>query len=421
MKLHQKSLLQIGLMLIVSSITFTSCVKTGCEREYNYVAYRPMYMSYEDLRSAVAVEGPRKMESTGKIYYYAPYLFVNEINEGIHIVDISNVSAPVITGFINIPGNVDIAMSGTTLYADSYIDLVALDVSNMNAITIVDREQNVFPYRVDENIHVDVDETKGVVDGWVGTDTVITMECGSMDSYFFPTDVVFLSESSAAFEGAPGVNGSKGGSMARFTVDNNYLYCLSENTMELFNVTNQNNPVHSGDVPMPLNIETIFPHEDYLFIGSTTGVSIYNNSSPFNPTFVSIFEHATSCDPVVVKGNYAYSTLRSGNQCAGFSNQLDIIDISNISYPTLVNTVNLTNPRGLGIDEDYLFICDGNGGLRMYSINVPTSPTLLQVVDIEESFDVITANGLLIVVTADGYHLFDYSSGNLNEVGAIKK
>ncbi|HRF78310.1 MAG TPA: hypothetical protein PLB46_17150, partial [Chitinophagales bacterium] len=75
----------------------------------------------------------------------------------------------------------------------------------------------------------------------------------------------------------------------------------------------------------------------------------------------------------------------------------------------------------LGIDEDYLFICDGNGGLRMYSINVPTSPTLLQVVDIEESFDVITANGLLIVVTADGYHLFDYSSGTLNEVGAIKK
>ena len=377
-------------------------------------------MSYEDLRSAVAVEGPRKMETTGKIYYYAPYLFVNEVNEGIHIIDISNVSAPVITGFINIPGNVDIAMSGTTLYADSYIDLVALDVSNMNAITVVDREQNVFPYRVDEEIDFDVDETKGVVDSWVGHDTVITQKCGNAEDYFLPIDMVLLSEADA-FSGAPGVNGSKGGSMARFTVDNNYLYCLSESTMELFDVNNQNNPVHSGDVPMPWNIETIFPHEDYLFIGSTTGVSIYNNSSPFNPTFVSMFEHATSCDPVVVKGDYAYSTLRSGNECAGFSNQLDIIDISNISFPYLVNTVNLTNPRGLGIDGDYLFICDGDGGLRMYSITAPTAPALMQVVDIEESFDVITANGLLIVVTADGYHLFDYSSGTLNEVGAIKK
>ena len=420
MKLHKKSLLQIGLLLVTSSLTFTSCMNTGCEREYNYVAFKPIYMSYEDLRSAVAVEGPRKMETTGKIYYYAPYLFVNEVNEGIHIVDISNVSAPVITGFINIPGNVDIAMSGTTLYADSYIDLVALDVSNMNAITVVDREQNVFPYRVDEEIDFDVDETKGVVDSWVGHDTVITQKCGNAEDYFLPIDMVLLSEADA-FSGAPGVNGSKGGSMARFTVDNNYLYCLSESTMELFDVNNQNNPVHSGDVPMPWNIETIFPHEDYLFIGSTTGVSIYNNSSPFNPTFVSMFEHATSCDPVVVKGDYAYSTLRSGNECAGFSNQLDIIDISNISFPYLVNTVNLTNPRGLGIDGDYLFICDGDGGLRMYSITAPTAPALMQVVDIEESFDVITANGLLIVVTADGYHLFDYSSGTLNEVGAIKK
>lgn len=420
MKLHKKSLVQIGLLLVASSLTFTSCMNTGCEREYNYVAFKPIYMSYEDLRSAVAVEGPRKMETTGKIYYYAPYLFVNEVNEGIHIIDISNVSAPVITGFINIPGNVDIAMSGTTLYADSYIDLVALDVSNMNAITVVDREQNVFPYRVDEEIDFDVDETKGVVDSWVGHDTVITQKCGNAEDYFLPIDMVLLSEADA-FSGAPGVNGSKGGSMARFTVDNNYLYCLSESTMELFDVNNQNNPVHSGDVPMPWNIETIFPHEDYLFIGSTTGVSIYNNSSPFNPTFVSMFEHATSCDPVVVKGDYAYSTLRSGNECAGFSNQLDIIDISNISFPYLVNTVNLTNPRGLGIDGDYLFICDGDGGLRMYSITAPTAPALMQVVDIEESFDVITANGLLIVVTADGYHLFDYSSGTLNEVGAIKK
>ena len=176
MKLHKNSLFQIGLLLIVSSVTFTSCVKTGCEREFNYVAYRPVYMSYEDLRNAVTVAGLRKMVTTGKIYYHAPYLFVNEVNEGIHIVNISNVAAPIITGFINIPGNVDIAMSGNTLYADSYIDLVALDVTNMDAIAIVDREQNVFPYRVDENIHVDVDETKGAVDGWLGTDTASTME-----------------------------------------------------------------------------------------------------------------------------------------------------------------------------------------------------------------------------------------------------
>ena len=38
----------------------------------------------------------------------------------------------------------------------------------------------------------------------------------------------------------------------------------------------------------------------------------------------------TSCDPVVVQGDYAFVTLRGGTECQGFSNQLDIIDISTL-------------------------------------------------------------------------------------------
>jgi hypothetical protein len=421
MKITTKLLLQSIVFSIVLGATLPACISPGCKREYNFVGYKPIYLSYEDLRASFSVEAARKMDKTGKIYYHPPYLFVNEINAGIHILDISNPAAPVVLGFMNIPGNVDIAMSGNTLYADSYIDLLSIDVSDINNITLLDRDEEVFPYRVDGNYSIPIDQTLGVVSGWVQYDTSVTESCEDYQHFYFQDDVVFFSaESSIASDGLS-VNGSKGGSMARFTVSNNYLYCLSTYAMELFDVNVPGNPVYAGNVSMPWEIETIFPYNDYLFIGSTSGIYIYNNSAPFSPSFVSQFIHATSCDPVVVNGDYAYSTLRSGTTCDGFTNQLDIINISNISNPTLANTYPMFNPHGLGIDEDYLFICDGDAGLKMFELTSPTSTNLIQTVNIEKPLDVITADGLLIVVAENGYHLFDYTSGELVEVGAITK
>jgi len=42
--------------------------------------------------------------------------------EGIHIIDNSTITNPKFVSFIKIPGNYDIAVKGSVLYADSYID-----------------------------------------------------------------------------------------------------------------------------------------------------------------------------------------------------------------------------------------------------------------------------------------------------------
>ncbi|HHN47860.1 MAG TPA: hypothetical protein ENN08_02830, partial [Bacteroidales bacterium] len=52
------------------------------------------------------------------------------MNQGIHVVDNSNPASPQIISFIAIPGNYDLAIRGNILFADSYIDLVALDISD---------------------------------------------------------------------------------------------------------------------------------------------------------------------------------------------------------------------------------------------------------------------------------------------------
>jgi len=122
---------------------------------------------------------------------------------------------------------------------------------------------------------------------------------------------------------------------------------------------------------------------------------------------------------VVVQGDYAYSTLRSGTACQGFTNQLDIIDVSTISNPTLVTSYQMMSPYGLGIDGQDLFICDGSSGLKYYKVNDPFSMPLQQTVPLGETRDVIPLGGLLLVVTTTGFYEFDYSSGSLQQLSHI--
>jgi hypothetical protein len=127
---------------------------------------------------------------------------------------------------------------------------------------------------------------------------------------------------------------------------------------------------------------------------------------------MSTFEHVTSCDPVVVNDDYAFVTLRSGTVCQGFTNQLDVIDISNLNNPYLVKSYPMTNPHGLGLDGDALFICEGDWGLKIFNasdINTIADNLIKHYTDMH-SYDVIPYNDNLIMIGMDGLYQYDYSS-----------
>lgn len=130
----------------------------------------PIYMSYNDLRSSVRVAGVRPMDDIGRIYVFQNTLYVNERNRGIHVIDNSDPFDPQPLRFIEIPGNLDIEIRGTRLYADSFIDLVTLDISNPEALQEVDRQTDVFAWDENQNIPYnirlideEVDRNLGVV------------------------------------------------------------------------------------------------------------------------------------------------------------------------------------------------------------------------------------------------------------------
>jgi len=90
------------------------------------------------------------------------------------------------------------------------------------------------------------------------------------------------------------------GSMSRFAIVNDMLYAIANNQLQLINIEAPALPVLWNRVPVEFGIETLFPIDDYLFIGSQTGVFIYDNSNPLYPQYLSEFTHARSCDPAVM-------------------------------------------------------------------------------------------------------------------------
>ena len=147
---------------------------------------------------------------------------------------------------------------------------------------------------------------------------------------------------------------------------------MNDFQMSIFDILEQADPELSNTLDIEWGIETIFPYEDKLFIGARNGMHIFDNSNPSNPVQVSSFLHVRSCDPVVVQDDTAYVTLRGGfEECNGFTNQLDVIDISDISDPQLIASYPMDFPNGLGIDGSSLFICEGQFGLKVFDATDP--------------------------------------------------
>jgi hypothetical protein len=407
----------------VAVVCLTSCQDTITE---TYKVNTPVYMSYSELRTSFKSADAEEIIQSGKIYFKDNYIYVNEFQKGIHIIDNSDPSNPLNVKFIEIPGNVDLAIKGSILYADSYVDLLSIDISDINNITEVDRDTNVFPYIIPEyenGIVESIEPNKGVIVGYTVTErTVVVKDQGNnYNKFWYRGGIDFMADIS---NGTPGGSESTGtgGSMARFTVNQSYLYAVDNASLKLFNISQTNNPEFEKSIGISWNIETIFPYENKLFIGTKTGMYIYSIQNPANPEYLSQFRHANSCDPVVVNGNYAYVTLRGGNLCGAIESQLNVIDISTLENPQLIASYPMTEPYGLGIDDSVLFVCDGTAGLKIYNASNPMDIANHQLKSYPDyhAFDVIPLGAILVMIGVNGLYQYDYSDiNNIKELSHI--
>lgn len=416
--------------LLGLSIILESC-SDACEATLEYQYYEPVYTNLADIRTAVEIEQPRAINRAGKIYIKDQWLFVNEPGKGIHVISNANKKSPEKKLFLNIPGNYDLAVKGNTLYADSYIDLVAFDISNINDIKELKRLENIFSNYNTLGFHLDA--SRGLITEWVEKKEVKVYEsdCDANiqawggfyyeDGIALPTSAKF--DMSAAMAPGNGSGPGVGGSMARFTINGNHLYALDGSDIQTVDITTERDPQKGSRTYLSWDIETIFPYKENLFIGSRTGMHIVNVANPAAPHLVSTYQHVRVCDPVVVNDTIAYVTLRSGTECEGFTNQLEVINIADLSNPHVIHTYAMTNPHGLGIDKTTLFICDGDAGLKIFnaSNHYQIDKNILAHYSEINAFDVIPFRDNLIMFGKDGIYQYDYSDvNNIRHLSTIK-
>jgi len=394
-------------------------ISSGCKDKITeiFTANSPIYMSYDDLKLAIKQSAASDLVNPGKIYFKDQFIFIVEEMKGIHIFDNTNPSSPVNKTFIEVPGNVDIAIKGDVLYADSYIDLVAIDLSDLNAIKEVGRVQRVLPYTIPpydtKYPMARVDELKGVVIGWEIKEVKQEIVTNYYPIYWEGGFDKLSDATSGNSTGSVSPNGvGIGGSMARFGIYENTLFAVDNMTLHIFSITVPKTPVFKKDFNAGWGIETMFTVGDKMFLGSQSGMRIYDISIPNSPLYLTDFWHMTGCDPVVVNGNYAYITLRGGNNCGNNVNQLVVVSIETITKPVELKTYPMENPYGLGIDSNTLFICDGDAGLKVYDVSDPLNINkhlLARFPDIQ-AHDVIPVKGILIMIADDGLYQYDYKT-----------
>lgn len=388
-------------------ILMISVLSFSCQDEitttHTYRTMVPVYLEMSDIRArTIAVEPGQPLENPGKIYVYGDYLLINEPQEGIHILDNSNPSNPINKSFIPIEGNVDLAINDNKLYADSYVDLLVFDISNLNNIRLIKRVEDVFT-------HMYQHATGQVI---TFKDTVITSESAYWGCVNCATFAMDASRSFAANYSAAAQSYGQGGSMARFTLMNAHLYAVDETTMRVFDVKNSADPKFIKPIDLGWGIETIFPFQNKLFIGSTRGMHIYDASTPSSPTRMAVYEHMTACDPVVVNEEFAFVTLRSGNFCVNNINQLQVINIEDPYKPYMMKSYPMLNPHGLGLSGDNLYIAEGVHGLKSFKVKdvMTIDKNQMEFLESMKSVDLIPGPKSLIVIGPDGVCQYDYST-----------
>jgi hypothetical protein len=219
----------------------------------------------------------------------------------------------------------------------------------------------------------------------------------------------------------------QGGSMACFAISGDYLYAVDRSRLMTFDISAPEAPEHLKDRTqfMDFGVETLFPMDTLLFMGSQTGMYVYSIAQPEFPQQLAYVSHITACDPVVASEEFAYVTLNSESaRCGRAVNELHIYDLSDIRSPRLVHAVSdFRHPKGLGIDGGKLFVCDGI--LKVFDLSDPVRPVRIDdTSDIPEAagadaYDVIPLNGLLLMTGADGLYQFDYTGPALSFVSKI--
>jgi hypothetical protein len=408
-------------LLFILAGLFLGCTYDYKET-YTYKINEPVFMSMSEFRNSVKVTTEQhQINNYGKICFYNGFLYISESEVGIHIINNTNPSQPRIVGFIELVGNADLAIRDKILYADALIDLVWFDIADPANPKLKGRLENAFPealpildnpFGYDYAMCYPADGSKnGIVVKWTLKER--TEKRDTQCGWGGREDAAYLASNKGSAPQSAGVNAS----MSRFTLYKDYLYAVINYQMCIFDLKTGQTPKKVIENFWVGNVETIFNYKDNMFLGMPTGMAIYSVENPTVPTYCSTVSHVYGCDPVVVDNDLAYVTVRSGNFCGQTVDELLIIDVKDVYQPKPIVAYTMSNPKGLGIDNNALFLCDD--GLKVFKLGNPETLIANQLTHVKgmDGFDVIPFDNVLMMIADNGLYQYDYS--DLNNIKSL--
>jgi len=93
----------------------------------------------------------------------------------------------------------------------------------------------------------------------------------------------------------------------------------------------------------------------------------------------------------------------------------------------MIRAIDMFEPKGLAVDDNKLFICDGESGLKVFELekkveneNVNVVLKFLETKEEIDCYDVIANKQNLIVSNSEDIRQFNYSTFPMEEQGKIK-
>jgi len=154
-----------------------------------------------------------------------------------------------------------------------------------------------------------------------------------------------------------------------------------------------------------LSVSSIDRKGNYIYLAALTdGLMIIDISDPDNPEHVVNFDISGFIINIAIKDDYLYFVSIGG---------LYIYDISNPLYPIEVGYWDSNNrAEAFALQGDYAYIADYDGGLKVIDISEPTNPTLINTLILNYSSKLtiqpIIRDNKLIVSDKDWNEIFVY-------------
>lgn len=401
-------------------VLLQGCIQDTGKVTMTYEKATAVYGDLEALRNQELFTASRAISDAGKIFIGEDFLLIGEEGQGIHIFDNSSPENPVNLGFINIFGTREFYLQGNDLYAESFYDMVKIDLSDIRQPQLIARLTDVFasPLENAQGEQLIGFDFQIISEEFKLNDSRIQEIRNSLNGAIYVDFEDQLIPRSAVPSSFAGNSNGAIGTVNRISEHNGYVYVIGKGRLTIFSSNDSFEFLTHKN--MGWEMETVYPLDDRLFIGAQSSMDIYNLGNPTDPQFEGQYWHPVACDPVLpVDGQTAYLSLRSGNfgGCEGDTNELLVLDTEVINGGEVreLQSFALTSPYGMTLKGNTLYVGEGANGLAIFDATNRRELTVIAIDRSIEAYDIIphpTRSDLLLIAGPDGFSQYEIQASD---------